>query len=286
MTLHIYDATELDCLARCEEEHSRRYIQHITSGRDADATHAGSILHIGRNEYFLHEDANAAVAAMRDAWGDYVPGSTEKRTLDVMVTMMLAYHEYVGPPSKRGFKVLLGEQPVVNEREQHGGRIDAIEECQQEIIVDDLKTSAMSMSAAALASFDHNEQIAGYLDRAEELVGRPVACAYIESWFISFRKEGPKAEDFKRHGPIYYADELRAEFRTRRHEMIEHGEALRRGLRAPRKNPFACRRYNGACMFLPACKSNLDMREAVVQSRLQAGEWVEKEWDFTKRDAK
>ena len=285
MTDHIYDATELDCWQRCEQEAFYRHVQHLSGTRDQDAPHAGSTLHVFRNDYFLREDVDAAVQAAKDFWGAYVPAEGEKRTWALLEAMMRAYHEFQGPPSKRGIKVLLGEQPVISEAEQHGGRIDAIEEIGGEIAVDDLKTSSGAMSIAALEAFDHNEQIAGYLDRAEELVDRPVAHAWIEHWFISYRKGGPEPGDFKRHGPVYYSSELRAELREHRRWMIERAETLRRGLRASRKNPFACKRFNSACLFLPVCKADLAVREGIIQSRLATGQWVEKAWDFTKRDA-
>jgi hypothetical protein len=283
MTARIYDATALGSLSRCEREFWLRHCRDLTGTRDEDAPHFGQVLHVGRDVFFRTESVALALRAMYDAWGEYESEQDEKRTLKLALDMMAKYAETVGPPSKRGFTVLHGEQPIVNASEQHGGIVDAIEDVGGELAVDDLKTSAMAVSASAMSAYDHNEQLAGYLDRAEEFVGRPVAHAWVEFWFVSFRKEGPKAEDFKRYGPIYYSESLKAELRALRHRRIELAERLRTGRQAPEANPFACVRYNRLCTFFSACKADLDVREAVIASRLAAGEWVEKAWDFQHR---
>ena len=83
-----------------------------------------------------------------------------------------------------------------------------------------------------------------------------------------------------------YGVELRAQMREIRHRQLERADVIARGLASPRMNPSACFRYNRLCPFFDACKgAEPGLREGIIQSRLATGQWVEKAWDFTKRDA-
>jgi len=279
----VRDATALTAFSRCEQEGDYRYNRHFASARDEDAPHFGAILHTFRNEYFLREDADAAVSAAKDAWGAYTPADGEKRTWPLAETMMRAYAEHVGPPSARGFKVLAGEQPISDAASGYGGILDALIEVNGELAVDDLKSTGLFPSEAFSRQYEMSNQISGYLDLAEVATGKPVNQAWIEVWSIPRAAKPDWPNCFKRFGPIYYSASLRAELRTLRSNALALADQIQRGLHAPKMNPNACFRYNRLCPFFNACKSDPDIREAVIQSRLAAGEWVEKEWDFTKR---
>ena len=278
------DATALASLARCEVEHDYRYNLHYASARDEDAPHFGSILHVGRNEYFLHEDAGAALQAMRDAWGAYVPEPGEHRTLELAIAMLAAYATNVGPPSARGFKVIAGEQAITSTTEAYGGVLDALIEINGELAVDDLKTTGLGPSDAFAKQYEFSAQIAGYLDLGEEATGKSLNQAWIETWFIPRAKAPDWSKCFKRFGPIYYEAGTRAVLRELRHKQLERADVIARGLASPRMNPSACFRYNRLCPFFDACKAaEPGLREGIIASRLATGQWVEKAWDFTKR---
>ena len=280
------DATALASLARCEAEFEYRYNLHYASARDEDAPHFGAILHVARNEYFLHEDAGAAIQAMRDAWGAYVPQEGEYRTLELAVAMFGAYAVNVGPPSARGFKVLAGEHAITSPTEAYGGVLDALIEVNGELCIDDLKTTGLGPSEAFARQYEMSAQVSGYIDLAEEELQRSVSSAWVETWVIPRAKAPDWSKCFKRYGPIYYSPELRAQMREIRHRQLERADVIARGLASPRMNPSACFRYNRLCPFFDACKgAEPGLREGIIQSRLATGQWVEKAWDFTKRDA-
>lgn len=277
------DATALACLTRCEQEFEYRYVLDYAGSRDEDAPHFGSTLHVGRNVYYLREDLAAAVEAMRGFWGTYEAGDREKRTLVLAEAMMRGYAEQVGPPSRRGFRVLASEQVILSEEGTYGGILDALIEVNGEIAIDELKTTGLNPSTAFGLQYELSPQIGGYFDLGERAAGKRVAHAWIEVWHIPRAAKPKWAECFTRYGPIYYAPSLRAELREIRHYWLYMAEAIARGLQAPRMNPNACFRYNRLCPFFSACKADVDIRPAVIQSRLAAGEWVVKPWDFTKR---
>ena len=270
-------------LARCQAEFDYRYNRHLTSARDEDAPHFGAILHVFRNAYFLREDADAAVQAAKDAWGNYAPEEGEKRTWALAEAMMRAYADVVGPPSARGFKVLMGEQPISDEAEGYGGILDALIEVNGELAVDDLKTTGLYPSEAFARQYELSNQLGGYLDLAERATGKACNQAWVEVWSIPRAAKPDWPNCFKRFGPIYYSATLRAEIRELRHAALAQAAALEHGTQAPRMQPGACFRFNRLCTFFAACKADADVREAVIASRLAAGEWVEKPWDFQHR---
>lgn len=153
----------------------------------------------------------------------------------------------------------------------------------------DLKTTGLYLGAAgptvspALRVYEHSLQAAMQIDLLEDVLQRPVAGFWLD--VINVKAKGlPSADGLRRYGPLTYAKGLRDELRDQRvkkaqrvRELVEHPERAEKRL-------GACVRYNSLCPYFDLCRAEPSERSALVQIKVDRGDYVEEAWEPKTRE--
>ena len=274
-----YDWTTLSCLARCEQEFVFRYVHHL-GGPPTASQLAGLALHAGLKAFFAGEPAEPVVRAV---WGAVVfpakPALTAERLCAILRCYMAA-----NPVERDPWTVEANEQYVEHPSEPWCGILDRRLRRKDDgrLAVMDTKTTSMNLSAAWGAQWAYSGQLALQCDLVEAQTGEPCTEAWVDGIFLSWRKEGPKAEDFQRFGPFPYPESLRGPLREERRRLVARAQQLTASVDAePRRNGAysgACFAYNNNCAFQRFCALPLSDLADEVALGLAVGTLEERPW--------
>lgn len=283
----LYDFTSLDALARCEQEWSYHYQQHLASPTPDASAHFGMAVHAGVRALFddlpagTYEDEKDALFAVSEAWADGCanakkPYLTLKYAHEV-VKMYATQHM----PNKQ-FELVMNEHYLAFPERYLDGIVDRVvrSKADEQLYVMDLKTTGLYLSQAWFEQWRHSLQAAIYLDLVEHELEAPLVAGFWADAIHVDRRGYPKPEDFMRVGPFLYSDSLRQELRFVVSELVRQAQELDRKAsgRVPIKNPRSCFRFNQLCSFFRYCTTDKADRADAVAMSVASGELVAEEW--------
>ena len=210
----IADATALSTFRMSPESFRLRYRQHLRAPSTLDnQAEAGSALHAAVDVWFRKptSDLNAALAALRAAWGDEPQFVEQKRPLATMERALAAYAARY-PREADGFTVVHNESYVEAAIEyaeaglgglgfRYCGIIDRLVEMPDgSRYVLDLKSTGRYLSPDYFKLLRQSDQLIGYV-ALERALGRRCDGFYIDAVYVGDTKTH-KHPEAVREGPV------------------------------------------------------------------------------------
>ena len=196
------DASAVAAFRRSPEEFRLRYRQHLARGGWVEAPDAGSAFHTALDGWFGPEggDIEAAVAALRAAWGGPDDGLTpQRRPLALMERVLRAYAErwpraadpFTVEATEANFRVRIERAGVAFDWCGRKDRVVAFEGGVRAVM--DTKTTSGWFHTAKTEGFFSRYELAeamlGYV-ASEVASGRPCATYYIDAVHVDEVKDG------------------------------------------------------------------------------------------------
>lgn len=285
------DYSYISTLNACRRKFYYAHERNLAATERVPVLHAGSAGHAAL-ERLIKTDWNveAAVEALYDYWGDYTIPSQHRHAflspehLEVVIRNFAADHADAPRAVVETGEELFGEKSFEMDWEglTVGGRIDLVEETESgRLFVKDWKfTTAWTNSywlSQRAPEIDH--QLKLYTAATEEMLGRPVAGAYIHALYMGKKADDPpsawenrQSSPFRLFGPFSFSpselDETRAWIEAGLEE-IEHRRALDIGDREEYAWPQNTRNRYGcsSCDFEALCSSNPVVRDGLAEAR-------------------
>ena len=289
----LFDPTTYELIARCEQEFVERDVHGITVPGDSPVLLLGGAVHAGLRALYDGKPTEAALACVREAWGSNPPvflsprskKGHDHRTLEYAEQIVGMYPE-VYPLGAQPFEVVENERYL--EVGEECGIVDRLVRSKHDgqLYVMDTKSTSLFPGDAFAAQWEHNLQMATYLDLAEAHTTEKLAGVWMDVIYVSTRgyvKTGSDG-DYHRYGPYTYSEPLRAELRALRKQLRERAQILQANPELAKKSPHNCMRYNKLCLFFQHCCLDPKDRADNRALRLASGDWIEERWDPKERD--
>lgn len=286
----LFDPSTYELFARCEEEFVERDVHGITVPGVSPATLFGGAVHAGLRALYDGQSADAAAACVRESWGENPPvflsprakKGHDHRTLEYAEQIVRMY-EGVYPLAKEPFELVANERYLENPAQEECGIVDRLvrSKVDGQLYVMDTKTTSLFPGDAYAAQWEHNLQMATYLDLAEAHASEHIAGVWLDVIYVSTRgyvKTGSDG-DYHRYGPFTYSPELREELRALRAVWRTRMRELQTAPEEALKSPHNCMRYNKLCLFFQHCLLRPEDRNDNRAMRVASGEWIEERWD-------